>query len=148
MYRKNCGGDREFWQCVFIHSEEIREMSSSRDSDDRRTFKLTCCTYCGSGNVMDEKMYYVYILTNSLKTVLYIGMTNDLSRRLQEHRSKIVPGFSSDYQTTKLVYYEQTGDVLSAIGYEKRLKGLLRWKKEKLIETMNPRWEDLTDVLI
>ncbi|MEO5927701.1 MAG: GIY-YIG nuclease family protein [Patescibacteria group bacterium] len=91
------------------------------------------------------KVYYIYIVTNHLQTALYIGMTNNLLRRIEEHRLKVVPGFSNAYQTSKLVYYEETSDVLSAIQREKQLKGLLRRKKEALIASMNPFWKDLSE---
>ena len=94
---------------------------------------------------MPSKTYFVYILTNSLKTVLYIGVTNDLVRRIEQHRQKDGSGFSAAYQTTKLIYYEETADILSAIQREKQLKGLLRRKKEELIRQMNPRWDDLVE---
>ncbi|MFH1077984.1 MAG: GIY-YIG nuclease family protein [Patescibacteria group bacterium] len=94
---------------------------------------------------MGSRLYFVYILTNRLKSVLYIGVTNDLYRRLHEHRMKVTPGFSEKYQTTILVYFEATSDVLSAIAREKQLKRWSREKKEWLIGTMNPHWNDLSD---
>lgn len=96
---------------------------------------------------MEPRIYYVYILTNHLRTVLYIGVTNDLFRRLEEHRAGTVGGFSSRYRTTKLVYFEETSDVISAIEREKQLKGLLRWKKERLINQVNPYWNDLAETV-
>ena len=88
--------------------------------------------------------YYVYIMSNRSKT-LYIGMTNDLIRRVSEHKQKIIKGFSKKYDTTKLVYYEITAEVNSAIAREKQLKGWLRKRKTELIESMNPNWEDLSE---
>ena len=91
---------------------------------------------------MQYRAYYVYILASHSRC-LYIGVTNNLLRRLWEHREKLVPGFSADYSTTALVYYEMTGDVRSAIEREKQLK---RWRREKkivLIERDNPAWRDL-----
>ncbi len=88
-------------------------------------------------------MYYVYIITNKFNTVLYIGVTNNLERRLYEHRNMLVEGFSSKYKLTKLVYYEETKDVKEAILREKQLKGWSRKKKEFLIATLNPTWEEL-----
>lgn len=95
---------------------------------------------------MDSKAYFVYILTNRLNTVLYIGVTNDLCRRLFEHQTKNTSGFSAKYQTTKLVYYEETPDVLSAIAREKELKKWRRSKKDDLVHSLNPHWNDLGDM--
>ncbi|KAA0205499.1 GIY-YIG nuclease family protein [Candidatus Uhrbacteria bacterium] len=95
---------------------------------------------------MNTKQYYVYILTNLLDTVLYIGMTNNLPRRINEHREKLVEGFSKKYNLTKLVFYESTDDVNAAIAREKELKGWIRRKKNALIESMNPEWKDLSAV--
>jgi putative endonuclease len=78
--------------------------------------------------------------------VLYTGVTNDIARRAYEHRNKLIKGFSSKYNLTKLVYVEHTNDVYSAIAREKQIKGFLRSKKIKLIESMNPKWEDLVDL--
>ena len=90
-----------------------------------------------------DRRYYVYILTNSTRT-LYVGVTNDLERRMYEHKSKLVPGFTSKYNVTWLAYYEQTSDVESAIAREKEIKGWGRGKKVALIESSNPRWKDLS----
>jgi len=90
--------------------------------------------------------YYVYIITNKSKT-LYVGMTNNLERRMYEHKNKLIPGFTSKYNLNCLVYYEQTANVLSAIAREKQLKGWLRKKKIALIETQNPEWSDLSNEL-
>ncbi len=89
--------------------------------------------------------YFVYLLTNAGRTVLYIGMTSDLEGRLYEHRTGALPtSFTSRYRVDRLVYYEGYGEVLAAIAREKQLKGWTRVKKEALIATMNPRWEDLS----
>jgi putative endonuclease len=87
--------------------------------------------------------YFVYILSSATRT-LYIGVTNDLARRLYEHKHKLVPGFTSKYGVTRLVYYEATGNVHEALAREKQLKGWLRAKKIALIEAANPGWEDLS----
>ncbi len=87
--------------------------------------------------------YYVYIMTNRSRT-LYIGMTNNLRRRVYEHQHKLVPGFTQRYNITRLVFYEMTPDVRSAIEREKQLKGWLRAKKVALIESVNPEWRDLS----
>ena len=90
-----------------------------------------------------DRQYYVYILTNSTRT-LYVGVTSDLERRMYEHKSKLVPGFASKYNVTWLAYYEQTSDVRTAIAREKQIKGWRRSKKIALIESPNPRWKDLS----
>ena len=89
-------------------------------------------------------MYYVYIMTNKSKT-LYTGMTNDLQRRVYEHKSKPSHGFTSRYNITRLVYCESTPDVLSAIAREKQIKGWIRKKKIALIDSVNPEWHDLSE---
>ena len=92
-------------------------------------------------------MYYVYILTNESDKVMYIGVTNDLRRRLYEHKNELVEGFTKKYHVHKLVYYEAYKEVKNAILREKRLKGLLRIRKNELVESMNPEWIDLSDKL-
>ena len=89
-------------------------------------------------------MYYIYIMTNKINTVLYIGVTNDLIRRVYEHKNYLSKdSFTARYKINKLVYYETTSDVYSAITREKQLKNLIRKKKEELINEFNPEWEDL-----
>ena len=89
-------------------------------------------------------MYYIYILTNKTHSVLYTGVTNDLSRRIAEHRQKLNPkSFTSKYNLTKLVFFESTSDVNVAIAREKQIKGGSREKKLRLISEMNPQWLDL-----
>ncbi len=89
-------------------------------------------------------MYYVYILSNQTGTTIYTGVTNNLIRRVYEHRNNLEPGsFTARYAVHKLVYYEQTTDVYSAISREKQIKGWNRSRKNKLISSCNPRWEDL-----
>ena len=90
------------------------------------------------------KEYYVCIMTNRSRT-LYIGMTNNLERRVYEHKRKLIPGFTSRYNITQLVYYDMTNEVLDAIAREKQLKGWRRSKKIALIESANPEWRDLSD---
>jgi len=90
-------------------------------------------------------MYYVYILTNYNNDVMYIGVTNDLIRRLQEHRNGTASVFTRKYHVYKLVYYVCYSDPKSAIACEKKLKGWRREKKDKLVETMNPEWKDLSE---
>jgi putative endonuclease len=83
-------------------------------------------------------------MTNRSKT-LYAGVTNDLLRRIYEHKNKMVEGFTKKYKITKLVYYEDTNDVEEAIAREKQIKGWLRKKKIALIESINPEWKDLSE---
>jgi putative endonuclease len=87
--------------------------------------------------------YHVYMLA-SKSGVLYVGITNDLSRRVFEHKQKLIPGFTSTYNVTRLVYLESFGDVREAIAREKQLKGWRRDKKVSLIESTNPTWRDLS----
>ena len=87
--------------------------------------------------------YYVYIMTNRSRT-LYTGVTNNLARRVYEHKQKLADGFTKKYNITILAYYEVTPDVRSAIAREKQIKGWLRSKKIALIESMNPQWNDLS----
>jgi len=87
--------------------------------------------------------YYVYILTNRNNTVLYTGVTNDLDRRVEEHRSPANHGFTARYRVHKLVYYEEYDDIEEAILREKQIKGGSRQKKIDLINEMNPKWEEL-----
>ena len=91
------------------------------------------------------KTYYVYILSNQTDTTLYIGVTNNLERRIYEHKNKIVDGFTAKYNLNKLVYFEEATDAISAIEREKQLKGYARSKKDILIITKNPYWEDLSE---
>ena len=90
------------------------------------------------------KNYYVYIMTNRSGT-LYIGVTNDLIRRIYEHKNKLIPGFTTKYNIDRLVYYESTERIEAAIAYEKKLKGWNRKRKIDLIKNQNPKWEDLSE---
>ena len=89
------------------------------------------------------KRYYTYILANKKDTTLYIGVTNDLQRRVAEHRSGTIPGFTQMYNCHKLIYFEEYSNVEMAIAREKQLKNWSRAKKEALIATKNKEWEDL-----
>ena len=90
-------------------------------------------------------MYYIYILTNWNNKVLYIGVTNNLERRTYEHKNKMVDGFTKKYNVNKLVYFESTENVKSAIEREKQIKGWLRQRKNELVEEINPQWNDLSE---
>ncbi|MDD2823335.1 MAG: GIY-YIG nuclease family protein [Candidatus Daviesbacteria bacterium] len=89
------------------------------------------------------RSFFVYILTNKSNNVLYTGVTNNIQRRIHEHKIKLIPSFTHKYNLNKLVYYEEFTDVNDAISAEKRIKGWLRIKKIKLIESKNPNWDDL-----
>jgi putative endonuclease len=92
------------------------------------------------------RTFFVYILASDTRE-LYIGVTNDSTRRVAEHRAGLNPdSYSSRHGTSRLVYFEMTSDALSAIRREKRLKRLSRQRKLRLIETMNPEWRDLADM--
>ena len=92
----------------------------------------------------DQKKYWTYIVASRTGT-LYIGMTNNLYVRVMQHKSGEIEGFSSKYHCSRLVYWESFDDVLKAIDREKQLKGWRRAKKTVLIESMNPRWQDLAE---
>ena len=91
-----------------------------------------------------SKEYYVYMMTNKSRT-LYTGVTNNLLRRVYEHKNKLIKGFTSKYNIQYLVYYEMTSSIDSAIAREKQIKGWLRTKKIALIESTNPKWKDLSE---
>lgn len=92
----------------------------------------------------NDRQYYVYIMTNIHHSSLYIGVTNNLQRRVYEHKNKLKKGFSSRYNTTLLMHYEVSGDVNAAIAREKQLKGWTRRRKDDLIKSVNPKWSDLS----
>ena len=88
--------------------------------------------------------YYVYLLTNWNNKVMYLGVTNNLERRLYEHKNKLVKGFTEKYNVNKLVYFEGTQDVTAAIAREREIKKWRREKKNQLVNRMNPNWKDLS----
>lgn len=92
-------------------------------------------------------MYYIYILTNKSNNVMYIGITNDLMRRLYEHKEKLLEGFTKRYNVNKLVYFEEFKTPTDAIKREKQLKHWNRSKKNAIVETVNPEYKDLTEDL-
>jgi Predicted endonuclease containing a URI domain len=94
------------------------------------------------------KQYYIYILTNQYHTVFYVGVTNNLIRRVYEHKNKLVKGFTSKYNINKLVYYEVFSDVRDAIYREKQIKSWSRKKKIEMIEKFNPEWKDLYEEIL
>jgi putative endonuclease len=91
----------------------------------------------------DDRHYYVYVLTNWNNRVIYIGVTNDLERRVFEHKNKLVKGFTEKYNVNKLVYFEETGDVNAALTREKEIKKWRREKKDALVTNSNPQWTEL-----
>ena len=93
---------------------------------------------------MPKGRYFVYILASKSRR-LYLGVTNDLERRIYEHKQKLADGFTKVYKIDRLVHFEETCDVSTAIEREKQIKGLLRIKKIALIESSNPTWEDLSE---
>lgn len=92
---------------------------------------------------MGERIYYIYIISNLHNTTIYTGVTNDLVRRMEEHKRGLGGVFSKKYKLRKLVYYEIFRDINDAIAREKQIKGGSRMKKLELIESMNPEWNDL-----
>ncbi len=90
------------------------------------------------------KTYFVYILTTKNNKMLYVGVTNSLQRRIEEHKQKLIPGYTEKYNLNKLVYYQEFSDVNDAIAAEKKIKGWLRIKKNNLITAFNPKWDDLS----
>jgi putative endonuclease len=92
-----------------------------------------------------DRTYYVYLLTNWNNKVMYVGMTNDLKRRIYEHKAKTVKGFTEKYNLNKLVYFEATSNVQAAIAREKEIKKWRREKKNALVTGANPGWKDLSE---
>ncbi len=88
--------------------------------------------------------YFVYILASNNNTTIYIGVTNNIERRIYEHKNNLIDGFSKKYNTHKLVYLEETNSIENAIKREKQLKGWKRNKKDLLINSINPNWQDLS----
>jgi putative endonuclease len=91
-----------------------------------------------------SNQYYVYVMTNKSGT-LYVGLSNNIKRRVDQHKGKLVEGFTKKYNIDRLVYFEMFSDVNSAIAREKSIKGWLRRKKLDLIRTVNPDWRDLSE---
>lgn len=92
------------------------------------------------------KVFYVYIMTNKIHTVLYTGVTNDIVRRCYEHKNKTTEGFTQRYNVSELVYFQEFGTALDAIAEEKRIKGWTRQKKINLINSKNHFWRDLSEL--
>jgi putative endonuclease len=117
------------------------------DDERQSLFSVTLSNSEGSrlslSHGMPRDRYFVYIMTNVSRT-LYTGVTNNLVRRVYEHKNKIIPGFTSRYNITELVYFEETSDVQAALTREKEIKGWRRAKKSQLIASVNPKWLDLS----
>ena len=95
-----------------------------------------------------SKEYYIYLITNKGLNVLYAGVTNNLIRRIYEHKNKLVEGFTKKYNVDRLIYYEVYSEISDAIAREKQIKGWARKKKNDLINQTNPEWKDLSaDIL-
>ena len=92
--------------------------------------------------------YYVYIITNKIRGTIYIGVTNNIARRMYEHRNQLIDGFTSKYKLDKLVYAEESENVEDAIRREKQLKNWHRNWKINLVESVNPNWEDWYETLV
>jgi putative endonuclease len=92
---------------------------------------------------MNNSQYYVYILANETNVAVYVGMTNDMIKRVYQHKEKITKGYAEKYDIGKLVYYEIFSDPENAILREKRLKGSSRARKNQFVESMNPEWREL-----
>jgi putative endonuclease len=91
-----------------------------------------------------DRKYYIYLITNWNNKVMYVGVTNNLEKRIYEHKNKLVKGFTEKYNINKLVYFEETEDVISAIEREKEIKKWRREKKNQLVNLVNPDWRDLS----
>ena len=116
---------------------------------------MIACTTSSSSEAKDlgrqnkeRIIYYVYILTNKSNKVMYIGITNDLERRLYEHKNEQIEGFTKKYHVHKLVYFEEYSEINDAISREKQLKRWVRSKKNWLVETKNPNWDDWSEGFI
>ena len=106
---------------------------------------MTACENAfGQRRFLNMNTYYVYFMTNKSRT-LYTGVTNNLEKRVYQHKHKLIPGFTRQYNLTRLVYFETFGDIRDAIRREKQIKGWLRVKKVALIIASNPAWRDLSD---
>ena len=93
---------------------------------------------------MQDKIYYVYIMSSKRK-IIYTGVTSNLIGRVHQHKNGLIKGFTKRYNVDQLVYYAETDDVMEAICFEKKIKGWLRSRKIELIESKNPDWKDLAE---
>ena len=132
-------------EAIDCHYERTEAISGARDCFVATLLAMTVGRRAGRRRC--GKVYCVYILTNQRNTVLYTGVTGDLKARVQQHREKLLPGFTNRYYVSKLVYYEVGGDASGAIVREKQIKAGSRRKKIDLINRLNPEWRDLYDDL-
>ena len=130
---------RAFGEAISLHWETASPKARSDTGNGRLLYFVRNDT----GISMSDKQYCVYIMTNAHNTVLYTGVTNDLQRRVLEHKFGKGSKFASKYNVTKLVYFECSDDVNTAIFREKQIKAGSRKKKMDLINSMNPEWKDL-----
>ena len=91
---------------------------------------------------------YVYVLTNDFGNVMYVGSTDDLKTRLYQHKTHLIPGFTEKYRISKLVYFEEHPDEVAALMREKQIKGKTGAKKNRIVESMNPEWKDLSAIVV
>jgi putative endonuclease len=126
-----------------MHREVIPGWSEGPDPESRDSGLALCAPRNDDGEGSRFMAYYVYILASRKDGATYIGVTNDIVRRVYEHRIKAVPGFTSKYNITRLVWFEIYDDPISAISREKELKKWKRAWKIQLIEAQNPQWDDL-----
>ena len=141
--------NKELWiKSVILRSETTKDLLRMQDYSQtilkqvERFFGLTVSEWHCSPYLYDRKQYYVYILTNKSNT-LYIGITNDLIRRLYEHKNKLIAGFTKKYNIDRLIYYEVFDSPETAIQREKEIKSWTRKKKLELIKKINPNFEEL-----
>ena len=123
-------------------------------ADEKRLRTISSLCHCEAepkqslrrkGNMAGQ--YYVYIITNKRNSVLYTGVTNDLKKRVYEHKTKLIDGFTKKYNVSKLVYYKMFSDIYNAIIREKQIKGGSRKRKIDLIDSVNSNWRDLYEAL-
>ncbi len=133
-------------QCCHPECHVINQKQHSRHEGYQTEFKSNYSVRSAiiTGLTDMRKTYYIYMLSNNSK-MLYIGVTNDLERRVYEHKKKLKKGYTQKYNLYKLVYYEETDDIGYAIQREKQMKGWKRYKKVTLIEEENPGWNDLAE---
>ena len=127
-----------------------------RTTEKTMSLRTSAQRWCGNPPVLPDTIikrksmtYYVYILTNAHKNLIYVGVTNDLIRRVYEHKHHLdADSYTAKYNIDQLVYFETTSDVYSAISREKQLKGWNRARKNKLVERKNPGWADIYESLL
>ena len=128
----------------FRPTGEIFLLLHEKFSRSAQNDKVRYFVFSTSGGNLLTNNYYIYLLTNWNNKVMYVGMTNNLERRIYEHKNKLVKGFTSKYNVNKLVYFEQFTDVRIAIAREKEIKKWRREKKNNLVNSSNPDWKDLS----